>query len=241
MSDAESFKYNPEEMTELYTLYKSDLDYIKVLKQNANNQYILNNGGGGSGTTVAWADITGKPATFTPTIGNTGTTAKAGNWVPAWSDVTGKPAVIAAGADAAAARSAIGAGTSNLTIGTTATTAKAGNYQPTAANISDATAVGRSVLTAVDAAAARTAIGAGTSNLAIGTTSTTAKAGNYVPAWTEVTGKPATFTPPAATEAAIGGVKMAETQAESAATDIETLVSDFNSLLAKLKAAGIMA
>lgn len=188
MSDVESFKYNPEEMTELYTLYKSDLDYIKVLKQNANNQYIMNNGGG-SGTTVGWADITGKPATFTPTIGNTGTTAKAGNWVPTWSDVTGKPAVIAAGADAAAARSAIGAGTSNL---------------------------------------------------AIGTTSTTAKAGNYVPAWTEVTGKPTTFTPPAATEAAIGGVKMASAQADSVAADIETLVSDFNSLLAKLRVAGIL-
>lgn len=94
------------------------------------------------------------------------------------------------------ARTAIGAGTSNLTlgttastalagntpllaIGTTATTAKAGNYQPTAANISDSTAIGRSVLTAVDAAAARTAIGAGTSSLAIGTTGTTAAAGNH--------------------------------------------------------------
>lgn len=44
-----------------------------------------------------------------------------------WSSVTGKPAVIAAGADAAAARSAIGAGTSNLTLGTTAGTALAGN------------------------------------------------------------------------------------------------------------------
>ena len=32
-----------------------------------------------------------------------------------WSSVTGKPAVIAAGADASAARAAIGAGTSNLT------------------------------------------------------------------------------------------------------------------------------
>lgn len=237
MSDAESFKYNPEEMTELYTLYKSDLDYIKVLKQNANNQYILNNGGG-SGTTVDWADITGKPATYTPTIGNTGTTAKAGNWVPAWNDVTGKPAVIAAGADAAAARSAIGAGTSNLTIGTTASTAKAGNYQPTWEQVTDKPAV---IAAGADQAAARTAIGAGTSNLVIGTTSTTAKAGNYVPTWTEVTGKPTTFTPPAATEAAIGGVKMAETQADSTATDIETLVSDFNSLLAKLRAAGIMA
>ena len=85
-------------------------------------------------------------------------------------------------ADAPTARTAIGAGTSNLAIGTTNTTAKAGDYQPTAANISDATTVGRAVLTAVDAATARTTIGAGTSNLALGTTSTTAKAGDYQPA-----------------------------------------------------------
>lgn len=51
----------------------------------------------------------------------------------------------------------------------------------TAANITDATAVGRNVLKATDAAAARTAIGAGTgnSNLALGTTGTTAAAGNH--------------------------------------------------------------
>lgn len=49
----------------------------------------------------------------------------------AWADITGKPAVIAAGADQAAARTAIGAGTSNLEIGTTATTAMAGNRAPT--------------------------------------------------------------------------------------------------------------
>lgn len=41
------------------------------------------------------------------------------------------------------------------------------------------------------AADARTAIGAGTSSLALGTTSTTAKAGDYAPAWGDVTGKPA--------------------------------------------------
>lgn len=92
-------------------------------------------------------------------------------------------------ADAAAARSAIGAGTSNLAIGTTSTTAKAGDYQPTAANISDASTVGRSVLTAADAAAARSAIGAGVgnSNLVIGTTATQAKAGNWKPAAIDVT------------------------------------------------------
>lgn len=68
----------------------------------------------------------------------------------------------------------------------------AASHTHTAAQISDASATGRSVLTAADAAAARAAIGAGTgsSNLAIGTTATTAKAGNYVPTWAEVTGKP---------------------------------------------------
>lgn len=48
----------------------------------------------------------------------------------------------------------------------------------TAADITDATTVGRNVLTAVDAAAARTAIGAGTSNLALGTAAGTALVGN---------------------------------------------------------------
>lgn len=57
-----------------------------------------------------------------------------------------------------------------------------------ASNITDSTATGRSVLTAVDAAAARTAIGAGTSSLIIGTSGTTAKAGNWVPNFSEITG-----------------------------------------------------
>lgn len=47
-----------------------------------------------------------------------------------------------------------------------------------AADITDATAVGRNVLKAADAAAARTAIGAGTSSLALGATASTALAGN---------------------------------------------------------------
>jgi len=38
-----------------------------------------------------WAQVTGKPATYPPTIGATATTAKAGNYVPAWAEVTGKP------------------------------------------------------------------------------------------------------------------------------------------------------
>ena len=46
---------------------------------------------------------------------------------------------------------------------------------------------------------------------------------------------------PAATESALGGVKKAQTQADSVASDVSTLESDFNALLAKLKAAGIMS
>ena len=49
---------------------------------------------------------------------------------PSWDDVTAKPAVIAAGADQAEARAAIGAGTSDLELGATSGTAKAGDYQP---------------------------------------------------------------------------------------------------------------
>lgn len=92
-------------------------------------------------------------------------------------------------ANAAAARTAIGAGTSNLALGTTSTTAKAGDWKPAAADISDASAVGRSVLSAADAAAARSAIGAGVgnSNLVIGTTASQAKAGNWKPAANEIT------------------------------------------------------
>jgi hypothetical protein len=97
-----------------------------------------------------------------------------------------------------------------LAIGTTSTTAKAGNWKPSSADISDASAVGKGVLTAEDAETARTAIGAGTSSLTIGTTSTTAKAGNYAPAWVDVSGKPTTFTPPTATATVVGGVKQAE-------------------------------
>ena len=70
-----------------------------------------------AGGAVAWADISGKPATFLPTIGTTATTAKAGNYQPTWAQVTGKPT------------------TFEPIIGTTATTAKAGNYVPTWAEV----------------------------------------------------------------------------------------------------------
>ncbi len=77
----------------------------------------------------------------------------------------------------------LGSGTANNTTylrgdGTWATV-DGGSGTVTVADITDATTTGRSVLTATDISAARTAIGAGTSNLEIGTSSTTAAAGNH--------------------------------------------------------------
>lgn len=56
----------------------------------------------------------------------------------------------------------------------------------TVADITDSTDTGKALMKAVDAAAARTAIGAGTSNLSVGTAASQAKAGNYTPSSTEV-------------------------------------------------------
>ena len=71
-------------------------------------------------------------------------------------DATTVGKAVVRAANAAAARLAIGAGTSSIVVGTGAGDAKAGNYQPTAANISDSTSIGRGVVTAADAAAVRT-------------------------------------------------------------------------------------
>ncbi len=50
---------------------------------------------------------------------------------PTWGNLPEKPAVVAAGADQAAARAAIGAGTSSLALGTSGTQAAAGNHTHT--------------------------------------------------------------------------------------------------------------
>ena len=57
----------------------------------------------------------------------------------------------------------------------------------------------------------------------------------YVPAY------PEEYVLPAAAPNALGGVKLAANQADSTASTIAALNLEFNSLLAKLKAAGIMA
>lgn len=48
------------------------------------------------------------------------------------------------------------------------------------------------------------------------------------------------YTLPAATTTAIGGVKKMATQADSTASDVAGLVTDFNALLAKARTAGLM-
>ncbi len=63
----------------------------------------------------------------------------------------------------------------------------------------------------------------GVNMLQIGTTSTTAMAGNKVP-----------------TTAQRGGVLKQSAQANSTATDVAGLQADFNALLAKLRSAGII-
>lgn len=62
-----------------------------------------------------------------------------------------------------------------------------GEVEVTSEDITDSTTVGRAVLTATDAAAARTAIGAGTSSLVLGSGGTQAAAGNHVHTATQVT------------------------------------------------------
>ncbi|MNU33603.1 hypothetical protein D3C71_221660 [compost metagenome] len=92
----------------------------------------------------------------------------------------------------------------------------------TSAQITDSTAVGRAVLTAASQAAARTAIGAGTSSLVLGTTAGTAKAGDYAP--------------PNAAGATRGLVLQAAAVVD--ATDEATAVAQLNALLASLRTAG---
>ena len=165
MSDVQPINFDPEDMTDLYTLYKSDLEFVKVLKQNANNEFLKNNGGGGG----EGGDIT-------------------------------------------------------------------------ASQITDSTTIGRSVLTAETAAEARTAIGAGTSNLAIGETATDAKAGDYQPTWAQVSGKPTTFAPVAATASVIGGVKTAAAPeiVIDDPVDAVDIQAAFDALILALKTAGVL-
>ncbi|MBS3894611.1 hypothetical protein [Serratia marcescens] len=96
-------------------------------------------------------------------------------------------------------------------------------------DISGITAFAKEVVECTTDEDLRMLIGAGTSNLAIGTTATTAKAGNW---------KPGSADLPAAAADAIGGVKMATAIADLTAAPTQ---ADFNALLAALRASGTLA
>ncbi|AGR89120.1 tail fiber protein [Pseudomonas phage vB_PaeM_VL12] len=100
---------------------------------------------------------------------------------------------------------------------------------PTVDTLEGAGATGKAVMKAADAATARTAIGAGTSNLAIGTSASTAKAGNWKPAWADVTGGDAAVS--AGVKAKVNSVAAVAEDAELAA-----VTAKLNELLAALKA-----
>ena len=71
---------------------------------------------------------------------------------------------------------------------------------------------------------------------------TNAILGGVIPDGTIITvSETGAITVPSATSSVKGGVKQATNQADSVATTVELLVTDFNALLAKLKTAGLMA
>lgn len=103
----------------------------------------------------AVTSVNTRTGAVTLTAGDVG--ARPNGWLPAWGEITGKPAIIAEGASKAAARAAIGAGTSDLQLGSTALTARAGNWLPAWAEITGKPAV---IGAGATATAARGAIGA---------------------------------------------------------------------------------
>lgn len=111
---------------------------------------------------------------------------------------------------------------------------KGGSTTVTSANITDATATGRSVLTAANAAAALTAVG-GLSPSGSGASLTALNA-------TQLT----TGTVPVArlsnaTTAARGVVLQSVAQANFAGADLAALIVELNTFLGKLRTAGVVA
>ncbi|WP_052590800.1 hypothetical protein [Luteipulveratus mongoliensis] len=167
----------PTQYSQLYALYMSGV------------------GGGGGGDVTSVAGKTGAVTLVANDISNASTVGKG----------------VLTAADAAAARTVLGVGTTGAVDSVNGHTGTvvlgyadvgaqvAGSYATSAdltaglagkaatshvhatADIADATTVGKAVMMATDAAAARTAIGAGLSNLTIGTTVGTAKVGSWTP------------------------------------------------------------
>ena len=155
----------------------SDHGALTGLGDDDHTQYALSDGTRGTFAAPLGADDNYVTDAEKVKLSNLSGTNTGDQVLPTWTTISGKPAVVAAGATQAAARTAIGAGTSSLVVGTGAGDAKAGNYQPTAANVSDSTTTGRALLTAADAAAARTALGLGTAATTAATAYATAAQG----------------------------------------------------------------
>ena len=180
-------------------------------------------GGGGVSGPVSWESVTGKPAEFPPTT-HTHTTAQvtgldealagkaSATHAHAIGDVTGLQGALdgkaptshthtianVTGLQAALDGKALSSHSHTIADTTGLQSALDGkaptSHTHTASQISDATTTGTNVLTASSQAAARSAIGAGTSNLAIGTTATTAAAGNHTHTPASIGAAPATHT-----------------------------------------------
>lgn len=142
--------------------------------------------GGGSGP-VEWDEVEGRPSEFPPEA-----------HTRSWGEIEGKP-----------------------------TTFPPSAHTHTAAQISDAGAKGREVIQAGTEAAARSAIGAGTSSVNLT---------NAVPAPLGKAGAGSSTTSARADHVH----QAADAQADSTAEDVAGLVTDFNALLAKLRSAGII-
>ncbi|WNN95974.1 minor tail protein [Arthrobacter phage Hirko] len=159
-----------------------------------------------------WATLANIPATFAPSAHtHAAATASVDGFMSAADKTKLDGATSSPTLGALAMRHAT-AGTIQVLTGTNANDAANKGYVDTqvatraatahthaALDISDASTVGRNVLKAVDAAAARTAIGAGTSSLIVGTGATNAMAGNKTFAYSEITGTvPTSALPPLA-------------------------------------------
>ncbi len=95
-----------------------------------------------------------------------GTPIEGGTGASTWSELGGKPNVIAAGDTPQDARDAIGAvGTGDSRLGDARPPTP---HQHAVEQLTDSTPLGRQLVTAASPSAARSAIGAGTSNLVIG-------------------------------------------------------------------------
>lgn len=115
--------------------------------------------------------------------------------------------------------------------GTPFTGGSSGPSTVTSADISDASPIGREVLKAVSAEAVRSKIGAGTSSVTIGTTSTQAKPGDYSPSSAEVSNG-------LKAKAQIAALANAANAAGETVTPAEfnALVAKVNAVIAALKA-----